>query len=277
MKQPKRILIVDDEDFNQQVLADMVESLGHATEIARDGIEAMAKLTLDVDLILLDAMMPQIDGFEVAQQIREDSTYGNIPIIMVTALTSKEDRLRAVEAGANDFITKPIDKTELRVRMTSLLKMKEALDAIKQYQITLEETIEKRTKDLRQALESMTEAQKNTYDAYLDTIRRLSIAAEYKDEDTAGHLLLMSRYSALLARHLNLPPGEVELIYHASSMHDVGKIGVPDSVLLKPSKFDPNDWVLMKRHTLIGSHILKNSPSKLLQAGEIIARTHHER
>lgn len=131
MAQPKRILIVDDEEFNRELLEGLVETFGYVPETASDGHEALRKITPDIDLVLLDAMMPGMDGFEVARRTRANREVEQIPIVMVTALTSKEDRLRAVEAGANDFITKPIDRTELRVRMTSLLKMKEAQDAIK--------------------------------------------------------------------------------------------------------------------------------------------------
>ncbi len=127
---PKRILIVDDEEFNCELLEGLMESFGHQTATARDGHEALSKLTPDFDLVLLDAMMPGMDGFEVARRIRALPQVAQMPIIMVTALTSKEDRLQAVEAGANDFVIKPIDRTELRVRTNSLLKMKEAQDAI---------------------------------------------------------------------------------------------------------------------------------------------------
>ncbi|HVF10212.1 MAG TPA: fused response regulator/phosphatase [Abditibacteriaceae bacterium] len=134
---PKRILIVDDEEFNRELLEGLVESFGHESQTAADGAEALARVTPETDLVLLDAMMPGMDGFEVARRIRADARVGQIPIVMVTALTSKEDRLLAVEAGANDFITKPIDRTELKVRMTSLLKMKEAQDAIKRSEAEL--------------------------------------------------------------------------------------------------------------------------------------------
>jgi putative two-component system response regulator len=277
MDQLKRILIVDDEKLNQEVLEGMVESLGYTYETAQDGTEALAKLKLGIDLVLLDVMMPRIDGFEVVRRIREDPEYSHIPIIMVTALTDKESRLRAAEVGANDFITKPIDKTELKVRMASLLKMKEAQDAVKRHQILLEKTVQERTQVLRHALAEMAEAQRHIHEAHLDTIHRLALAAEYKDENTAGHLHRMSRYSALLAQALNLPSDKVELILHASPMHDVGKIGIPDVILLKPDKLDPEEWEIMKQHTLIGSQILKNSSSPLLQVGEIIALSHHEK
>lgn len=273
----KRILIVDDDRQNCDLLEAMLKMFGHESEIAMDGFEALGKLSLDIDLVLLDVMMPGMDGFEVARQIRCNPQYGDLPIIIVTALGSKEDRLRAVEAGANDFISKPIDKIELRARTASLLKMKEHQDAIKHYQNELEDRVEKRTSELRQSLLDNIRAHRETYQAYLDTIRRLAIAAEYKDEDTADHIKRMSSYSTLLAQCLHLPPGEVELICNASPMHDVGKIGIPDHILLKPGGFDPEEWVVMKQHTVIGGYILQNSSSKLLQAGEVIALSHHEK
>jgi cyclic di-GMP phosphodiesterase len=277
MNQLKRILIVDDEKPNQEMLKSMVESLGHKSEIAQNGFEALAKLKLDIDLVLLDVTMPGMDGFTVTRCIREDPDCSNIPILIVTALTSKDDHLRAVEAGANDFISKPVGMTELRVRMTSLLKMKEAQDVTKRYQEELEKTVGRRTDALRQALEDMAKAQWKIREAHLDTIRRLAVAAEYKDGNTAAHIHRMSRYSALLAQGFTLPPGEEELILHASIMHDVGKIGIPDVILLKPGKFTEEEREIMKQHTIIGARILSGSSSEFLQAGEVIALSHHEK
>ena len=134
MGQPKRILIVDDEEFNRELLEGIVESFGFESETAVDGAQALQMLSPQIDLVLMDAMMPGMNGFEATRCIRADDRFIGLPIVMTTALTNKEDRLRAVEAGANDFVTKPIDRTELRVRMASLLKMKEAQDAIKQHQ-----------------------------------------------------------------------------------------------------------------------------------------------
>lgn len=277
MDKPNRILIVDDEELNRELLESLVASFGHEPEMARDGVEALAKLKLDIDLVLLDVMMPVMDGFEVARRIREDPDTSDLPIIMVTALTSKEDRLRAVEAGANDFITKPIDKTELKVRTESLLRMKEAQDAVKRHKAELEKKVEQRTADLRLALQDMAEAQRKTYQAHLETIQRLAIAAEYKDEDTAAHIHRMSNYCAIIARVLHLPPGEVELILHASPMHDVGKIGIPDHILLKPGKLTPEEWTIMKEHSVMGGRILGEAEDDLIKAGEIIALSHHEK
>ena len=272
----KRILIVDDEDRNCQLLAAMVESFGHEWAVARNGLEALAMLRLDVDLVLLDVMMPGMDGFHVAQRIRQDPHGVYVPIIMVTALTSKEDRLRAVEAGANDFIAKPFDRTELRVRTTSLLAMKEAQDALRRHKRELEVLVEQRTARLRDALQAMMKAQREAQQAQLDTVERLAIAAEYKDKITAMHIHRMSQYAAILARGLKMSSEEIDQIHHASRMHDVGKIGIPDEILCKPARLDEPEFEVMRQHTVIGARILANSSSKLLQEGQLIAETHHE-
>jgi putative two-component system response regulator len=273
----KRVLVIDDDEVTRKITAALVRALGHEAEPARDGIEGLAKLRLDIDLVLLDVVMPAMDGFEVCRRIRRDPHGRDVPVVMVTSQTSREDRLLAVEAGANDFIAKPIDETELRIRSASLLKMKDALDALKRSQTQLEETIEQRTASLRHALEEMAKAQRLAYVAQLETVERLAIVAEYKDKVTARHIRRMSEYCAVIARGLKLPPGEVELILHASRMHDVGKIAVPDAILRKPSHLDEPEWKVMRRHPTIGGIILDNSSSQLLQAGRVIALCHHER
>ena len=276
-RQKKRVLVVDDDLTTRTVTEALIDALGHDPEPARDGIEALAKLRLGIDLVLLDVVMPGLDGYEVCRRIRQDPNAAGVPVIMVTSMASREERLRAVEAGANDFIAKPVDKTELRVRTASLLQMKEAQDALKQYQSHLEALVEQRTSSLRSALDEMAAAQRLAYLAQLDTVERLAILAEYKDKVTARHIRRMSEYCAVIARGLDLPPSEVELILHASRMHDVGKIAVPDSILRKPSSLDAPEWVVMRGHPTIGSLILDNSSSELLQAGRIIALCHHER
>ena len=276
-KRLQRILVVDDEEPNRDLLKQMIGVFGHEAELAKDGFEALAKLHMNIDLVLLDVVMPGMDGFEVARRIRSTSPTWDIPIIMVTARSGKEDRLRAVEAGANDFIAKPFDMTELKVRTASLLKMKEHQDAIKRYQLELEDTVQRRTADLRRALEEMSAAQKRTHEAYLDTIYRLALVAEYKDQYTGCHIARMSHICAILAGGLKLPPAEVEIIRAASPMHDVGKIGIPDAILLKPGKLTPEEWEVMKQHASIGARILSGSNSEVLHAGEIIALSHHEK
>jgi len=221
--------------------------------------------------------MPCMDGFEVVRRIRQGDICADVPIIMVTALSSKEDRLKSVEAGANDFVAKPIDKYELKVRTESLLKMKEARDQVQRYQLHLEEMVKVRTQALELALENTISLQRGALAAQLETIHRLSAAAEFRDAETGQHIQRMSRISALLCRHLGLAQGEVDLVLHASPMHDVGKIGIPDAVLLKPGKLTPGEWEIMKQHASIGERILGGSDSELLLAGSIIAASHHEK
>jgi putative two-component system response regulator len=273
----KRVLVIDDDDGIRKITQMLVEGLGHDVEAARDGIEGLAKLQLGVDLVLLDVVMPGLDGFDVCRRIRQDPAGRDVPVIMVTSLETREHRLHAVEAGANDFIAKPVEETELRVRATSLLKLKATQDELKRYHAHLETMCEERTASLRKALEHMAEAQRTAYQAQLETVERLAILAEYKDKVTARHIQRMSEYSAVIARGLNLPPAEVELILHASRMHDVGKIAVPEAILRKPSELDSHEWKVMRQHSAIGSRILENSSSQILQAGRVIALHHHER
>lgn len=277
MSKPKRILIVDDEEANRDLLEAFVESLGYEAEFAKDGIEALSKVKLDIDLVLMDVMKPGMDGYEATRQIRNDQNANDLPIIMVTALTDKEDRLRAVESGANDFISKPVDKTELRIRTASILKMKESQDTVKHYQAELEAKIKQRTMQLRQALNESVKAEREANAAHIETIFRLVVAVEYKDEDTANHIKRMSYYSRILAGRLHLSPSEVEIIHLASPLHDVGKMGTPDNILFKPGIHAPEEREIMKQHVTFGGQILHGSPSKLLQAGETIALTHHEK
>lgn len=273
----RRILVIDDDDGIRQMTQVLVEGLGHLVEPARSGVEGLAKLKLGIDLILLDVVMPGLDGYDVCRRIREDPHGRDVPVIMVTSLETKEHRLLAVEAGANDFIAKPVDETELRVRTASLLRMKAVQDELKAYQSHLEDMCDERTASLRIALEQMAEAQQLAYQAQLETVERLAILAEYKDKVTARHIQRMSEYCAVIARGLNLPAAEVELILHASRMHDVGKVAIPESILRKPGSLDAAEWKVMRGHSTIGSAILDNSSSKILQAGRIIAKTHHER
>ncbi len=277
MNEPNRVLVVDDEEDIRESLREMLEFLGHHVETASNGHEALAKLESGFDLVLTDVVMPGIDGFEVVETIRKKYSVYDLPIIMVTGMSGRQDRLRAVEVGANDFISKPFDLTEIKARSSSLLQMKDAQDALKRHQVELESTVRQRTAALREALDEMVETQNQLRSAHLETIQRLVSAAEFKDRDTSNHIQRMSRYCALIANKLHLPPHEVELILHASPMHDIGKIGTPEEILLKPGKLNAEEWKLMRKHTLYGRQILRDSSSELLQAGEIIALTHHER
>nr|WP_284710903.1 HD domain-containing phosphohydrolase [Desulfovibrio aminophilus] len=277
VEQCKKILVVDDEAVNRDVLAGLLRSFGHEPMLADSGLMALEKLNAGVDLVLLDAVMPFMDGYDLVRAIRSDPRHADIPLIMVTALAAKEDRLRAVDAGCSDFISKPIDATELRIRMTSLLRLKSYLDEVKVYQARLEQMVDEQTRALRLAVENLNDSQQATVRAHRETLHKLAAAAEFKDQNTGQHINRMSRYSALLAACLGLPQGEVEMVLHGSPMHDIGKIGVPDSILLKPGRLDAVEWEAMKTHTVIGARILESTSSQLLETGRIIAESHHEK
>ncbi|MBI3920844.1 MAG: response regulator [Armatimonadetes bacterium] len=277
MSQPKRILIVDDSGVNREVLKRTLVSLGYDPEEACDGFEALVKVKMEIDLVLLDAVMPGMDGFQVLRRIREDSEIGHLPVIMVTSLESQEDRVRAIEAGADDFINRPVDEAELLARMTSMVAMKEAQDAIVEERTQLDKLVKKRTSDLRKALTETAEAQRRAYGAQRDTLHRLALAAEARDEHTVAHVCRISVYCGMLARAARLPPHEVELIEHASPLHDVGRVSVPPEILSKPGRLTAEEREVMKQHTLMGARILAGSSSDLLKAAETIALTHHEK
>ncbi|MSR19564.1 MAG: response regulator [Gemmatimonadetes bacterium] len=175
-----RILIADDDEMIRTLHAEFVRGFGYDVELAADGIEAIAKVGLGVDLLLTDGHMPNMDGFAVARRIRQTKRSDELPIVMVTSLEARQDGLRAYEVGINDFINKPVDPTELRLRLKWLLELKSAQDQLRTHRRTLEDTVERRTTDLRHALEEVTRAQRMVQEGHLDTIRRLTVAAEYE-------------------------------------------------------------------------------------------------
>lgn len=274
---PSRVLVVDDSHTSRDAMLRALEAFGHCGEAAADGLEAIAKLRLGIDLILLDADMPGMDGFDVARAVRGDPECSSTPIIMVTGLDSREDRMRALEVGVNDFVTKPFDLVELHLRTEAQLKLKASFDSVERERAALEEVVGQRVADLRTALEDLGAAQRQTYRAHLDTVRSLVLAAESKDLNTAAHIDRISRYSEVLARGLRLAPHEVELIRAASPMHDVGKIGIPDSILLKPGPLTSEERTIMQEHPEIGARILQESDAEMLRVGHVIALGHHER
>ncbi len=271
MKDKKTILLVDDRPANIELLREFLVPQGYAVVEAGTGEEALVKLSGGrIDLILLDVMLPGMDGFEVARRIRRDNTNRLLPIILVTALQEKEDRVKGIDAGCDDFISKPVDYMELSARVRSLLRIKDYNDLLTNYRKELESEVAGRTGELKQAVERI------KADA-LETVHRLSVASEYKDADTGAHIKRMSRYSAAIARRMGLDEKTVETILYAASMHDLGKLGIPDRILLKPAKLDPAEWEIMKQHSAIGAKILNGSDAEVIRAGETIARCHHEK
>jgi response regulator RpfG family c-di-GMP phosphodiesterase len=423
------ILTVDDEEMNLELLEILMIPLGYQVEKAKNGKEALEKIAeRSPDIILLDVMMPGMDGFEVCRILKEDEKTRDIPVVMVTALNQIENKVTGIETGADDYLIKPFHRNELIARVKSLLKVRTLNDKVKKYQYTirslfelttlsedfrdrggifnelakrtaeltgmekvvialvennllqvkasyhlnddkelytflsqngpirkvietgkqlvavndsqiakqfnlnlsyvciplksiskdvigalcafgingdmsegtvrvlsivaqriaseiqikdrsrvLEDTVDKRTKALRESLEKLEEAHSEISHAYEEIVYRLSVAAEYKDEDTAAHIHRISYYSEALARKLGLPEEEVKLIKLASPMHDIGKIGIPDSILLKPGQLTPDEFEIMKQHTIMGARILAGSSSPLLSMAEEIAISHHEK
>lgn len=431
MSKNQRVLIVDDHPKNVKLLEAHLAQSGYETVLAYDGEQAL-RLVAEVapDLILLDAMMPKLDGFEVCRRVKSDEATRLIPIIMVTALDQMEDKLHGIEAGADDFLTKPVNRLELLARTKSLMKTKRLNDQVlslqhvlaqlieittfterfaarqalldelsrraaeligasrvaitfidaegaqhieagynlegqadlfdgagrqalldellrrgrplhpagpddpacarydldagyagvplkalsgsvlgfihafglsenlehdelhllevvaqrlsyelqlKDYNQQLEVAIDQRTSALKKALEDLRDLNETLSKAQSETIFRLAKAAEYRDEDTAEHLYRISGYARLIAQRLKLSFNECENIALAAIMHDVGKIGTPDSILLKRGALTPEEYQKMKEHTLIGAKILGGSNSTILQMSEQIAINHHEK
>jgi putative two-component system response regulator len=269
-KKPK-ILIVDDEEKNLKLMSFIVKSYNYDFETAKNGYEALEKTKeYSPDLIFLDIMMPEMDGFETCRRLRENPETRYIPVVMVTALGDQDSRNKGLEAGANDFLTKPVDKSEVLIKARNLLRIKEFEDFLKHHNELLESEVKKRTAELEESRNKIKEG-------YVDTIHRLTVVAEYKDEETASHIKRVGYYCKLIAKSIGWPEDEQEAIFYASPMHDIGKVGIPSDILLKPAKLTPEEFALMKTHTLIGARILHGSPSRIIQMAERIALSHHER
>ncbi len=277
VKQP-RILIVDDEEKNFRLIPAILKNQSIAFETARDGREAIVKAVgFRPDLIFLDIMMPEMDGYAVCRMLKDAPDTRHIPILVMTALDDKASKLRALEAGANDFLTKPVDGTEVMIRTRNLLRLKEFEDFLKDHARRLEIETEKQTAKLNQALQDIVLSQQGLKASYLDTIYRLTVVSEYKDEATVQHVKRVGLCCAHIAKQLGWPDERVETIKYASPMHDIGKIGIPSDILLKPGALSPEELALVKTHTVIGGKILQGSQSAFLQMAERIAITHHER
>ena len=212
------ILVVDDQVQNIELLEAYLIPQGYAIVKAANGKEALELLSSNpIDLILLDVMMPGMDGFEVARRVRQDSIHKQLPIILVTALHESEDRVKGIEAGCDDFLSKPFDKYELLARVRSLLKVKAYNDLLSNYRTELETEVAQRTAELLHAFEGIKAAS-------MDTIFRLSIAAEFKDIGTGEHIKRMSYYAAAIARQMGLDENAIEAILYAAPMHDIARL-----------------------------------------------------
>lgn len=263
--QQSRIFVVDDEPANLRLMEKMLSKEGYLqTVLIADPREVLPLYRQQApDLILLDINMPHLDGYEVLELLNRLNDPTPAPVIMLTAQNGREHLLQALAGGARDFVTKPFDRAELVMRVRNLLEVHQAHRLVHNQKTVLEEMVHHRTQELNQSR--------------LEVVRRLGRAAEYRDNETGLHIIRMSRYAALMAASLGWSDADCELLLHASPMHDIGKIGIPDHILLKPGKFEPDEWEVMKRHAQMGADILSDGDSVLMQLARDIALTHHEK
>ena len=258
------VLVVDDTPNNLEVVAGILRE-HYRVRVALDGPTALQLACGDSppDLILLDVMMPNMNGYQVCTRLKAEARTARIPVIFLTAMSEVENEAAGFGAGAVDYILKPIQPATLLARVRTHVQLA-------RHERSLTDTVTARTS----ALERRTEELEKTR---LEIIRRLGRAAEYKDDDTGFHVIRMSHYARLLADSIGLPPDRVEIIFNAAPMHDIGKIGIPDSILQKAGALTAEEWQVMRTHPAIGAGIIGRHGSELLEAARRVALTHHER
>jgi putative two-component system response regulator len=259
------VVIVDDSRINLTLFKHLVARI--------EGLEPLcfesSREALDwcaghgVDIVIVDYMMPAPDGLEFIRLFREIDGMADVPVIMITANDLKEIRYKALQSGATDFLTKPVDKHEFNPRIRNMAALRRSQKLLADRAAQLADEVAAATATIRER--------------ELETILRLSRAAEYRDPETGGHILRMAHFSRLIAERLGLPAQETRLLFEAAPMHDIGKVGIPDHILLKPGRLDVAEFAIMKRHAEIGHGILQNSTSPILAAAANVALTHHEK
>jgi putative two-component system response regulator len=275
-----RILIVDDESANVLVLERMLEQAGYRDlRSTTDPTEVKALFgAFHPDLVLLDLHMPLLDGFAVMERLSrliEPDDY--VPILVLTADVTQKSKRASLEGGAKDFVTKPFDHVEVLARVANLLDTRFLHVQVRRHNEFLEERVRERTAELARALARVKLAEQDRRLAQEETIHALSLAAEFRDDATSRHIERMSRYCAIVAAHAGKTEEETEQLRMAAKMHDIGKIGIPDAILLKPGKLTPEEFKTMKGHAEIGYQILEGSRSELASVGAMLAWTHHEK
>ena len=260
-----RILIIDDEQGNVDILRRILTRAGfsrlESTTDSRDATPLYVQHR--PDLILLDLHMPHVDGLQVMDQLNEIAEASYLPILILSADLTPEARREALSRGAKDFVNKPFQQDELLLRIKTLLETRFLYLQIQSQNQLLEAKVRERTREL--------------VEAQIEIIERLAIAAEFRDDNTGQHTQRVGQMSALLARQLGQPDVQVSLMARAAPLHDVGKIGVPDTILLKMGKLSPAEFEVVKQHTVIGARILSGGKFPLLRLAEEIAFSHHER
>jgi putative two-component system response regulator len=247
---PHRVLVVDDEAMMRDMLNTALKKSGYICSLAENGKRALEELDIaSFDVVVTDIDMPVMNGIELAKIIKSKFT---ADVIIMTGQISRYQYDEIISLGASDFVEKPFSLREMILRVDRVLK-------------------ERRFRQIAQT------AHENLKESYVDSIHRLVMAAEFKDEDTGDHIIRTGKYCRLMAEKLNLSEEFIETIYYAAPMHDIGKIGIPDSILLKPGKLTESEFETIKTHTKIGAKLLSRSKSKILQMAEEIALTHHEK
>lgn len=259
------ILIVDDEPANVKLLEKILQYHGYqniqSTCDSRE-VETLCNITR-FDAVLLDIRMPYLSGFDIMAQLKQRFIDDYLPVLVLSAQPDMETRLKALNLGAKDFLTKPFDQLEASTRIHNLLEVRLMHNRIRDQNRILEEQVKTRTAEL--------------YQTRQEVIRRLGLAAEYRDNETGNHIIRMSKYAQLLALAYGLSEQDAEIILNAAPMHDIGKIGIPDRILLKPGKLDAEEWKIMQTHVEMGANILSGSPTELMDTARMIALHHHEK
>lgn len=260
------VFIVDDRATARNLLVGLAKSLepGLRVESFADPRQALAEAKQSPpDLIITDFRMPTMDGIEFTRLLRADSQLADVPIVVITVVEDRKVRQQALESGATDFLTRPIDPHEFQARCRNLLALRRSQKSLEERAQWLETQVAQATRDIH-AREK-------------ETLIKLAKAGEYRDEHTGNHVYRMARYSRLIAEEVGLSGLECEEIELTAPMHDLGKIGIPDGILLKTGPLSPEEWQIMKKHPIIGHDILSESPSRYLRMGAVIALNHHER
>lgn len=261
----QKVLICDDSITNVLILASLLETeLGIEVQKVTDPRKVFPIIQeQEFDLLLLDIEMPHLDGFQVMEQARNIYHMDRLPIAILTGHTDAETRNKALENGANDFINKPFDQTEVKLRVNNLLKVSQSFKLQSHYNKELEKKVEQRTKDLNEATENL--------------IYQLAMAGEIRDKETGQHVVRVGKYARFFAEKIDLPAELSFMIEKTAPMHDIGKIGIPDAILLKSSSLNDEERKVMDTHPQMGAKLLGDHPSLLVQMAASIALNHHEK
>jgi len=250
------VLIVDDSPESIDVLRSLLQLDYHVQPAIHGELALRLAQRFVPDIILLDVMMPDMDGYEVCRRLKSDSATANIPVIFVTTLSEAAQEARGLSLGAVDYITKPYVPTLVRARIATHL-------ALHDQNRVLEEKVRHRTAELAESR--------------IEIIRRLAQAGEYRDNETGKHVVRMSRYARAIAVEAGWSEEDADLVMQAAPLHDIGKIGIPDSILLKPGALSPDERIAMQEHCTIGAAIIGDQPSEPLRTARLVALSHHER